>query len=223
MDLDIVEVSELLNVSEEQLHRWISDGTIPAYSINAQYRFNRQEIEAWVVQQKSAQEDIFPHKGGVHRFSLFRALSKGDVYGDIDGTTKEAVIKEATERMAHTLNLDPEVLAELLMEREELMPTALGSGFAIPHARDFLLQAQHKDVVTIVFLKQAIPYGALDGKPVDTLFFLLASDDKKHLGLLSKIASLCASKDMKGLLQAHPSKDILIEEIRRWEEKLCPL
>lgn len=52
MDLKIKDVADLLNVSETTIRRWLSDGKIPAYRINHQYRFNRLEIEDWVMSQK---------------------------------------------------------------------------------------------------------------------------------------------------------------------------
>lgn len=219
MDLQAEEVSQLLNISEEELCRLIDQG-LPVYTIDEQYRFNRQEIEAWLLRQKHlAEKKGARGNGGAHRFSLFRALSRGDVYSDIVGMTKEAVIKATTNRIARSLKLDPEVLVELFMEREELMPTALGHGFAIPHARDFLLEA-HQDVVTIVLLQQPIDYGALDGEPVHTLFFLLASDDRRHLGLLSKVAHMSANQTMRALLASKPSKEQLAESVKQWEEQL---
>ena len=52
MDLKIKDVADLLNVSETTIRRWLSDGKIPAYRINHQYRFNRIEIEDWVMKHK---------------------------------------------------------------------------------------------------------------------------------------------------------------------------
>jgi nitrogen PTS system EIIA component len=230
MDLEVEEVSELLNVSQTQLRRWISEGKIPVYNINQQYRFNRQEIEAWVMRQKLEKQSLTQEekeeksaskKVGFNRFGLFRALSKGDIYTDIEGDTKQQIIKETTKRIASKLNLDPEVLAELLMDREKLVPTAIGHSFAIPHARDFLLRS-HNDIVTIVLLKKPIPWGALDGQPVHTVVFLLASDDKRHLGLIAKIACLASDQNVRKLLQSEHSKDVLIESVKEWETKLSP-
>ncbi len=41
MRLNIRDLSELLNVSEKTIRRWIKQGSIPAYRINGQYRFNQ--------------------------------------------------------------------------------------------------------------------------------------------------------------------------------------
>src|SRR5262245_40025364 len=184
MDLELQEVATLLSVPQSLVLNWVSEGKVPAYYINERYRFNRQEIEAWLMSQKrllQQQEEQDVHEiSGLQRFNLFRALNNGDVYNDIDAHSKQQAISLTMRRIAPTLHLDPQVLTEIFMERESLVPTAVGGGFALPHARDFLLHG-HRDLVTCVFLPQPIDYGALDGQPVHTLFFLMASDDKRHL------------------------------------------
>jgi len=60
-------------------------------------------------------------------------------------------------------------------------------------------------------------YGALDGRPVHTLFFLFSSSDKRHLHLLSKIAHLSSQKDALEFLLTRPTKESLLSYIKRWE------
>jgi len=220
MDLELQEVAGLLNVPESVLLKWVTDGKVPSYNINGAYRFNRQEIEAWVLTQThlEEQETAKPSSGSL-RYNLFRALNNGEVFTDIEGDSKPAVIRATMKRLAPSLKLDAEVLYELFMDRESLVPTAVGAGFAIPHARDFLMSG-HRDVVAVVFLNTPIPYGALDGQPVHTLFFLLASDDKRHLALLSKIAHLAANPSMLNALTKKPQKPELLEIVKEWETKL---
>lgn len=228
MDLEIKDVADLLNVSETTIRRWLTDGEIPAYRIKDKYRFSRNEIEDWVLSHKLTQEALpstWPHdkgthiKGGIKQFSLYRAIHKGDVLHQIKGHTKEEIIRTTTKRMAAHLNLDAEVLTDLLLDRENLQPTALNRGIGIPHTRDFLLNAYH-DVVTVVFPEEAVPYGAFDGKPVHTLFFLFACDDKRHLHLLAKIAHLSSQPATLELLQSKPSKEALLEYIKNWEANI---
>jgi nitrogen PTS system EIIA component len=121
--------------------------------------------------------------------------------------------------IAKDLNLDADVITELLLEREALQPTSLNHGIGIPHTRDFLLN-EHQDVVTIAFPEKPIAYGALDGKPVDTLFFLFACDDKRHLHLLAKIAHLSSHAHTLELLQSKPSKEKLLEYVKNWESQI---
>lgn len=221
MDLKLKDVTELLNVSEVTIRRWISDGKIPYYKLHNQYRFSRSEIENWVLSCKQGSGfDLFDEEHietlGTQQYGLFRAVHKGGVYRNVPGSTKEQVIQNAVELIAKDLNLDAEVITELLLDRENLMPTALSNGIGVPHTRDFLLQEAY-DVIAVVFPKEPIEYGALDGKPVHTLFFLFACDDKRHLHLLAKLAHLSSKPENLQFLQSNPEKAVLLEFIKKWE------
>nr|MBS4170139.1 Uncharacterized protein [Neochlamydia sp. AcF95]NGY95107.1 hypothetical protein [Neochlamydia sp. AcF84] len=228
VDLKIKDVADLLNVSEKTICRWLNEGKIPSYQINQQHLFNRNEIEDWVLSQKipeasfdhpTAIPDPSPIKGGIKQFSLYRALHKGDVLIDIMGDTKEEVIRQTMQRMAKSLNLDAEGISHLLLDREKLQPTALNNGIGIPHTRDFLLNA-HYDVVVVAYSKNPIDYGALDGKPVHTLFFLFACDDKRHLHLLAKIAHLVNHPNTLEFLQSKPPKEEFLNYIKNFESSI---
>src|SRR5262249_8427534 len=142
------------------IRRWVDEGKIPFYRINNQYRFNRNEIENWVLNQKildapvdpssEVAEDHTPIKGGVKQFGLFRALHKGDVLTQVPGHTKEEIIRHTMQRMSKNLNLDADGISDLLLDREKLQSTALNNGIGIPHTRDFLLNANY-DVVTVAY------------------------------------------------------------------------
>lgn len=227
MDLKLRDVAELLHVSETTIRRWIADSKIPYYRLNQQLRFSRSEIENWVLScnqggafspfnEGSDQEHL-----GTHQFGLFRAIHKGGVHQGVPGDTKEEVIRNAVERIAQDLHLDAEVITELLLDREQLMPTALSNGIGVPHTRDFLLQESY-DVISVVFPKKPIEYGALDGQPVHTLFFLFACDDKRHLHLLAKLAHLSSRPENLAFLKSRPTKDQFLEFVKRWETGLKP-
>ncbi len=228
MDLKLKDVAELLNVSETTIRRWISDRLIPYYRLNHQYRFSRSEVENWVLSCKQGGEfspfnkqetDSGKERLGTQQFGLYRAIHKGGVYRDISGNSKEEVIRSAVKLIANDIRLDADVITELLLDREQLMSTALSNGVAVPHTRDFLLQESF-DVVAVAFLKEPIEYGALDGKPVHTLFFLFACDDKRHLHLLAKLAHLSSKGENLAFLQTQPSKSELLEYVKEWESSL---
>jgi len=217
-----------LNLSETTIRRWLKEDKIPAYRINHQYRFNRNEIEAWVMKQRLGTQSDAPAKenqspagqGGSKQFSLYRALNKGGVIYNCPGNTKEEIIRTAMRKIAKDLDIDAEAMTELLLDRENLQSTGLGNGIALPHTRDYLLN-NYQDAVVTCFPEKPIHYDALDGKPVHTLFFLFACDDKRHLHLLAKIAHLSALPETNGLLHGKPSKESLLEHVRSWES-VCP-
>jgi PTS system nitrogen regulatory IIA component len=238
MDLKIKDVAELLNVSETTIRRWLAEGKIPAYRMHHQYRFSRMEIENWVMScrvknsqgnflpieeeqiypplEKTKEDDSMQMLTGQQQFSLFRAIHKGDAFGNHSSCEKEALIKDTVEVIAPGLGLDVNVLSDLLLDRERLMPTALNKGIAVPHTREFLIKKPF-DVVVVVYPKQPVDWGALDGEPVHTLFFLFASNDKRHLHLLAKIAHFISEQESLDYLKTKPSKQELLDYIKKWE------
>ncbi|HEY4831539.1 MAG TPA: PTS sugar transporter subunit IIA, partial [Waddliaceae bacterium] len=121
--------------------------------------------------------------------------------------------------IASDLNLDADVITDLLLDRENLQPTALNNGIGLPHTRDCFLSAG-QDVVTIVFPSKSIFYGALDGLPVHTMFFLFACEDKRHLHLLAKIAHLSSQPSALQLLRSRPGKANVLEFVKEWESRI---
>lgn len=229
MDLKIKDVAEILNVSETTVRRWLSEGKIPAYRLNRQYRFSRSEVEDWLLQQKldaalTGEEPIEPPKKeesslGSMQFSLYRAIYRGEVFHAKQTASKEDLFRQTMQKMAVRFDLDPDVLTELFLDREHMMPTTLGHGIGVPHTRDFLLNT-HYDVIEVVYPQEPIEYGALDGEPVHTLFFLFACEDKHHLNLLAKLAHLNAHEKTRAFFRTKPSKERLLEFVKHWETSL---
>lgn len=228
MDLKIQDVAQLLDVSESTVKRWISECKIPYYRLHErEYRFSLDEIENWMINCKQDKgfspfaREHQEHRLGSHQFGLYRAVHKGGIYIDVEGESKKEVICNAMQQIASNLRLDAQVITDLLLDREKLMPTALSNGIGVPHTRDFLLQESY-DVVAVVFPKKPVDYGALDGKPVHTLFFLFACDDKRHLHLLAKLAHLSSRPDNLAFLKKKPDKGILLDYIKTWESQIKP-
>jgi len=233
MDLKVKDVAELFRVSEKTIRRWLREGKIPAYRLKTQYRFSRIEIENWVMSRRFdhspvlSEKQIFPpiqeekskQYSGLQQFSLYRAIHQGGVYLDIPGKNKKEIIRNAMKKLAGKLFLDAEVLTDLLLDREALMPTALNHGVAVPHTRDFALPGPF-DVIAVVFPEEPIEYGALDNEKVHTLFFLFARKDKSHLHLLAKLAHLSSNKEALEFLKSKPPAQKLLDFIKTWETNL---
>lgn len=226
MDLTIQDVTKYLHISEDDLLKWVETGDIPSYKLNNEYRFSREEIEEWLLRHIHQDDlDIDPTREpmiGTQQFNLYRALNKGMVLENVEGSTKEEIIHNSVKLISERLDLDAEIITNLLLDREKLMSTALNRGVAVPHTRDFLLSGPH-DAVVIAYPKHPVEYGALDGKKVHTLFFLFACQDKKHLNLLSKIAYFCHQGENLEILQTKANKKDLLNTIRQWESRINQL
>jgi len=225
MDLRKKDVAELLTVSEETIDKLIGRLALPCYKLGGETRFNRSEVEDWMVQVLARERETLPfgeeqgEKSPWQQFGLYRAIHRGEVISDLSASSKEELIYTTLDRAADKLHLNPEVVAELFLERENLMPTALNNGIAIPHTREFLITGLF-DAVIVVYPENPIEWGALDNLPVHTLFFLFACDDRRHLNLLAKIAHFISQEEHVRFLNSRPSKPLLLESLKAWESSM---
>ncbi len=145
--------------------------------------------------------------------SLASLIERGGVYYNIAGSSPVEVLNEATKAMALPKSLDRESLLTAILEREALMPTALGHGVAIPHPRNSMLSEPAGQMVSVFFLKSPVAYNALDRKPVTVLFLILSADARSHLATLASVSHLCQNSDFLVFLAKRPSKEELVARI----------
>lgn len=141
-------------------------------------------------------------------------IERGGVFFNVRGDSPEAVIKElvGTARLPGTL--DKEALLKAILERESLMPTAVGYGIAIPHPRNPMLSDPADERIIVGYAREGIEYRALDKKPVFALFVILSSSQKDHLQVLSQLSFLFHDKEFRKTLESRPSKEELCAVIR---------
>ncbi len=217
MDFNKKDISELFNISERTVERLVDEDKVPFYTINGEVYFSREEIEEWIYASKEfVSVSGEPGISQWRLYSLYRAIHKGLVIRDSGSKTKEEVITNTISKIAEKVDIDPQVVCELFLAREEVMPTGLTKGVAAPHSRDFYMKGI-SDIVVFVFFDEAIEWGSLDNERVHTACFLLACDDKRHLNLLAKIAHLTNAEESQKLLRSKPNKDDLLNYIKRWE------
>jgi len=149
--------------------------------------------------------------------SLADLIERGGVYYNIAGSNPVEALNEATKALALPKSLDRETLLTAILEREALMPTALGHGVAIPHPRNSMLTDPSMQRVAVFFLKSPIPYNALDRKPVTVLFLILSADARSHLATLAAVSHLCQRPEFLAFLAARPSKEELVARIAEAE------
>lgn len=202
MDLKIKDVINLLQVSEKTLYRWIKEKKIPCYRINHQYRFSRSEINEWILDSKIELSSKLLNLSIANRPTNFTGLVRsGGIHYDIPGATVPEVLHNAIAAVPTPLHISKDEILAALLNREEMMSTAVGRGIAIPHPRNPIITDIEDASVSICFLKHPLDFGALDGLPVHTLFVLLTANPRRHLEVLTKISYLCQVADFLQLLQ----------------------
>jgi len=100
-----------------------------------------------------------------------------------------------------TPTLSADVLLQSLLARERLGSTGLGNGIAIPHCR-----LKNIDTVmgALITLAEPVDFDAVDGKPVDIIFILLAPERalQEHLQALAALADLFNRAEFRHSIRA---------------------
>jgi len=94
-----------------------------------------------------------------------------------------------------------------VIDREKIIPTAVGKGIAIPHAKTDAV----KDFFIIIGVdKKGIDWNALDGEPVKVIFLVSGPEEHhKYLQIISKLI-LCVKnkKRLDKIINADSPDDI---------------
>lgn len=219
MELKIKDIVDLLQVSEKTVYRWIKDKKIPCYKINHQYRFSRAEINEWILSSKLELSSSLINLSNPERHDdLSQLIEKGGIVSHIAGETVREALQNAIQRIHTPQNVPKEEILSALLSREELMPTAIGKGIAIPHPRNPIITDLKNASVSMCCLEKPIDFGSLDNQPVNILFILLTATPKMHLEVLSKISYLCQDKSFLRLLKEQAPKEIILEYVRKKEK-----
>jgi fructose-specific phosphotransferase system IIA component len=105
--------------------------------------------------------------------------------------------------------LDINKVSETIMEREKLVSTGVGKGFAIPHGKT---DAISDIVAAFVITKSPIDFDSIDGEPVRFIFLLVGKETllNTHIKLLSRISRLMNKDEFRAkLLEAKTKEDVL--------------
>jgi len=218
MDLRINDIITLLNVPEKTVNKWIKDNFIPFHVINHEYRFNITEVKEWVLQNRLplTQEFLKLTATGIP-MKLSELVTRGGIIYDIPGSTMADVLKASVKAMTLPEGTHADSILFSLLEREELLPTAVGNGIAIPHPRNPLVTDITHEQVTLVYLNEHIEYHAPDKLPIHVLFILLSANHRRHLEILARLAFFCQDRTFLRMLDGHPHDESIIAFMKEHE------
>jgi PTS system nitrogen regulatory IIA component len=153
--------------------------------------------------------------------SLLAALQAGGVFYRVSGWDKESALREVVQVLRLPDQVDREFLFRVLLAREAIAPTAVGGGIAIPHVRNPVVLHVGQPLLSLCFLDEPIEYGALDGKPVDTLFTIISPTTRAHLHLMSRLAFIFRDAEAAGAVSRKAPRQEILQQIERAEKQLA--
>lgn len=216
MKLSITEVSDHLGVEAATVERWMRQGKLPGFRKGGTWFFRSKDLEKWAAKRNMAIEvarwKTPDKKESPETVPLSQALENGNCHQGVSGEDIRTVFTEAVDRIDGVPEEFKADLVDRLIEREDALSTGIGKGVAIPHPR---LPLDYLDVprIDLVVLDTPMPFNALDGQPVDLLFFILCPDLKFHLKLLSSLSFCLRDPEFCNFLRSFPDKAELVSAV----------
>lgn len=144
-------------------------------------------------------------------------LTEEMVRTNLEGTTKNDIIDAMIDIVGRSPKvLDRQKVRNAIFEREEIMSTGVGNGFAIPHGKT---DAVSDIVAAFAVTAEPIDYQSLDEKPVRLVFLLVGKDNMvgPHIKLLSRISRLMNKEEFRNRLIEMKTPQEILETFKKEE------
>lgn len=136
-------------------------------------------------------------------------LLDGDcVVANLRATSKKQALQELARRAADITGIDERKIFAVLMDRERLGTTGVGSGIAIPHGK---LPELDRLYGIFARLEKPVDFQSIDERPVDLIFVLLAPEEAgaDHLKALARVSRLLRDQSICEKLRGTSEVDAL--------------
>ena len=208
------ELALYLRLNERTVLKLAASGELPGVRLGNQWRFRRAIIDAWLDDEML----------GVHRTEqVARPRPQPPTVLDFDDVcTPEHVGGDrprALERLAGRavelgLVTDKTWFLGALLERENVLTTAVGDGLAFPHTLD-----RHPERVSRPFLlfgrsTAGVDADAPDGRPVHLVILMGLRYQALHLPWLKRLSGVLRSPELRQALMDAPSADAVFGLLR---------
>jgi excisionase family DNA binding protein len=225
--MTVKQLADYLNVNERTVLKLVAEGTLPGVKIGNQWRFRKAMIDTWLDDQMLGVTPRYvsaPEPDGLPqtRLDLASCFRPEHIIPELGAQTKNTVVEELAAK-AHELGLvrDKTWFVGALVERENVMPSAIGNGVAFLHTlRRNPEQVAHPFMI-VGRSKAGIDFDSLDGHPTYLFFVLGLKFEELYLPWLQKLAQMFADPSaVKAVISAVDAGEIfqVISEAERKRE-----
>ncbi len=209
------QLATYLSLNERTVLKLVGEGAIPGVKLGSQWRFRKAMIDTWLDDQMLGvaprPEELGKLRGGARQLlGLSSCFQVEHILPELAATKKHEVVEElASLALRLELVRDKNWFVGALLERENVMPSALGHGIAFLHTL-----RRNPDRVVRPFMvlgrsRAGIDFDALDGKLTHLFFVLGLKYDELHMPWLQKLSHILVQPgNVSALLSAGSSDEI---------------
>ena len=223
--MTIKQLAPYLNVNERTVLKLVSEGTLPGVKVGNQWRFRKAMIDTWLDDQMLGVTPRYvdpPRLRGSPRqmLELASCFHPDRIIPDLGATTKTVVIEELAAK-SYELGLvrDKTWFVGALIERENVMPSAIANGIAFLHTLHRHPEQVVRPFVVLGRSEKGVDFDALDGNLTHLFFVLGLKYEELHLPWINKLSQMLARPEaFEATLKARDASavfDVLSEAERK--------
>jgi PTS system nitrogen regulatory IIA component len=190
--MTLAEMADYLKVAKRSLLKMAERGDIPATKVASQWRFMRSVVDDWLITKMKTLPDreleklIDSEKLPVPLSALLRPEL---VRLDIEDVGVQNILEMLTDLLVRQdLLEDSKEFLEKLLEREEMVSTAIFPGIAIPHARKPEECPVSEPRIVVGVSRGGADFNSLDGQPTYLFCLICANQVLLHLRIIAELA-----------------------------------
>lgn len=144
---------------------------------------------------------------------ILDVLPREAILADLKAQDKKSVLEELVEPVARLKKANPEELVLVLMERERLGSTGIGSGIGIPHGK---LKDLDELILGFGLSRKGVDFESMDGRPTHIFFLLMTPENSTglHLKVLARISKILKNDTFRERLLTATSGDEIYRIIK---------
>ncbi len=230
-DLDLDQLAAYLHITPQKVRKLLDRGHLPGRKVGGSWRVSEAEVHTWLENRIGLSEgDALPDMQRIvdrwsddrkEDVSLAELLSIDAIEIPLAARTRGSVVRRICGLAQNTgLLWDAPKMAEAVMAREELHPTALDIGVALLHPRRPQTSILAEPLLALGISTQPLPFGNKSGNLTDIFFLICSTDDKVHLQVLAKLSRLLAEKEFLSELRQAETPVAALQVIGKYEEEM---
>jgi len=213
--MTLAEMADYLKVARRSLLRMAQRGDIPATKVASQWRFMRSVVDDWLIARMKALPDrelenlIESEKLPVPLSALLRPEL---VRLDIEDVGVQRVLELLTDLLVRQNLLDdPKFFVEKLIEREEMVSTAIFPGIAVPHARKPEECPVREARIVVGVSRSGVDFNSLDGRSTHLFCLICANQVLLHLKIIAELALVFRRPDLIDKIKSATDPDQVLQ------------
>jgi len=223
--LTLTEIARYLKVSEKTILRMLQSGEFPGVKVSNQWRFVRTIVDDWLsarMQSVSTTSLLDVVGTGLQIVPLTRLVSAKRVILDVKPGSKRDVLRQLVKPLeVDGLIDDPQDYVQRLIDREEVVSTAIGHGFALPHVREPEELPVAIQCIVLGICREGTDFDALDGGKTRILAMPCAASEPAHLRLLARISLLFRRPGVFSALVKAKTKKTVMEILAESDREMA--